>query len=74
MKNLFWFCLLFLALMGLSWAAGCDTYATCPYDGENSMQTGNAKYTPQGCMVREYAHNIGFSGKIHKFWQACDCQ
>lgn len=56
--------------------AGCDQFASCPVDGENSTQTGRIKYTPNGCVIAEYAHSGSLDGKRpgHKFWEACECQ
>jgi hypothetical protein len=66
--------LMFL-LAGLPYGE-CPFMAPCPYDGENSLQTGNGKFTPNGCLVREYGHRGSYDGKRpgHKFWQACDCK
>ena len=65
-----------LILAGMLVASGCDTFATCSDHGISGTQTGNVKYTPNGCMIAEYRHQADIMGKYpaHKYWQACDCK
>lgn len=54
----------------LGMARACDSFATCPYDGQSANSTGETKIE-DGKTFWKYSHPVPSEHTTHTFWAQC---